>query len=388
MNEPEVGANALPPSDGSETSSNSPTSSEAQQMEMMALAQVYSFDTPDGSKKYTPPKADARTFPTQQAFLESLRPISIDDVSEDKRKCPICWKPFGEEADPGFDNSESPVKLRCNHVFGHKCLATIFAIQEHHRVSLQPISFEDCTRGLLLGARLHVYAAKHGPNFRDDIETFQSMVLEAEQRDSEPSGEELFGEYWWCVLQEVFKQRDNPSLTNITFMENAVILDYQLPKPEDDLNPYAIKSQFLNSSSMGLEHTLVQSALIPTASSMWASHHFGPTAMPSSFESVSKDSPSNMQPFFDKTASAQFLAVTGSTQSSIDPPGNDISGTWEVNLASETKLDKLSALQKQKANQAKTAVSSLDKTSEYVQKYQTHLLLQRTKGIHIYPVIF
>jgi hypothetical protein len=95
-----------------------------------------------------------------------------------------------------------------------------------------------------------------------------------------------------------------------------------------------------------------------------------------------------MQPFFDKTASAQFLAVTGSTQSSIDPPGNDISGTWEVNLASETKLDKLSALQKQKANQAKTAVSSLDKTSEYVQKYQTHLLLQRTKGIHIYPVIF
>jgi hypothetical protein len=386
MSEPEVDAVALPPSDGSETSSNSPTLSEAQEIELMALTQVHSVETPDGFKRYTPPKADARTFPSQQAFLESLTPMSIDDVEEDKRKCPICWKPFGEEADPGFDNSESPVKLRCGHIFGDKCLATIFGVQDHPRVSLQPLSFEDGSKGLLLGARLHVYAAKHGPNFRNAFETFQSMLLKSEQLDGEPSGEKLFGEYWWCVLREAFKERDNPSLANITFMENAVILDNQSPKAEHGLDTYAINSQFLSLSSTGLEQTLVQSGFAPNATPMWPSQQMDTTAVPFSFESTPMNTPSSMHS--NTTVSAQSMAVIGSTPPSNDVPDNDISGTWEVNLASETNLDKLSALQKQKADQDKTAGSSFDKTLDYVQKYQRQLMLHRARGMPIYPVTF
>jgi hypothetical protein len=380
MSEPEVDAVALPPSGGSETSSKSLTGSVAQEPELMTLAQVHSVETPNGIKRYTPPKADARTFPSQQAFLESLTPMLIDHVEEDKRKCPICWKPFGEEADPGFDNSESPVKLRCGHIFGHKCLTTIFGVQDPSRVFLQPLSCEDGSKGLLLGTRLHVYAAKHGPNFRNAFETFQSMLLKTERLDGELSGEELFGEYWWRVLREVSKERDNPSLSDITFMENAVILDHQSPKPEHSLDPYAIDSQFLSLSSTGLEQTLVQSSLNSDATPIWSSQQSDPTAIPSFLESASMGIP--LSTHLNTTASTQLVAMTDSTQSSIDLPGNDISGTWEMNLASETNLDKLSAIQKHKSDQAKPAESSFGKTSEYVQKYQRQLMHHRARGRH------
>jgi hypothetical protein len=164
-------------------------------------------------------------------------------------------------------------------------------------------------------------------------------------------------------------------------MENAVILDHQSPKAEHELDPYTINSQFLSLSSTGLEQTLVQSGLAPNATPMWPSQQMDPIVILSSFESTSMSTPSSM--YANTTSPAQSLPVLGSTQPSIDLPDNDISGTREVNLASETNLDKLSALQKQKADQAKTAASSFDKTSEYVQKYQRQLKLHRARGMPI-----
>jgi hypothetical protein len=58
--------------------------------------------------RYAPPQPDADTFATQQAFLDYLIPVPIESVDEGSKKCPICWKPYGEAADPGFDNSEQP----------------------------------------------------------------------------------------------------------------------------------------------------------------------------------------------------------------------------------------------------------------------------------------
>jgi hypothetical protein len=378
MSQPEGKAAELPPSGDSETSSNSPTASEAQQLETFPLAGMHPAET----KRYTPPKADAKTFPSQQAFLESLMPISIRDVEADKRKCPICWKPFGEDPDPGFDNSELPVKLHCNHVFGHKCLATIFGVRSHPRVRLEPLSFESSTKGLLLGTKLHAYVMKHGPNFRSDFETFESMMQKFE-RPNQPCellGNELFGHYWWSILREAFREGDVPSLVNITIMENALVLDHRRVKQEQyTADAHVIHPHFLSPSSSGMDQTLIQPDVVPITSSQWASHHISPSPILNTAASFPDASPLWIQ--LDSLATASHHSkASGSTQSDSNP-----SGTWQVNLANETNLDKLSALQKQKVEKDKIVTAEvatpLGKMSEYAQNFQTQLILQRTTGM-------
>ncbi|CAN9171051.1 unnamed protein product [Alternaria alternata] len=111
----------------------------------------------DKKARYAPPQPDADTFATQQAFLDSLMPAPIESVDDDSKKCPICWKPYGEAADPGFDNSEQPVRLKCRHTFGNKCMLATFAVPGTSTITLEPLAFGPGSRGYQLGQRLHSY---------------------------------------------------------------------------------------------------------------------------------------------------------------------------------------------------------------------------------------
>jgi len=145
-------------------------------------------------KSYSPPKADALTFPTQEAFLESLEPISIEEVNDNNRRCPICWKAYGEKPDPGFDNTEMPVKLRCGHIFGDKCLASTFGLPETVRHSLKPLSFDGASAGCLLGSKLEAWLRTSAAVPEQHVQKLEDMLLAAD-------GDKLFGEYWWIILQ-------------------------------------------------------------------------------------------------------------------------------------------------------------------------------------------
>ncbi|CAN9214198.1 unnamed protein product [Alternaria alternata] len=106
----------------------------------------------DKKARYAPPQPDADTFATQQAFLDYLMPVPIESVDEDSKKCPICWKPYGEAADPGYDNSEQPVRLKCRHTFGNKCMLTTFAVPGTSTITLEPLAFGPGSRGYQLGS--------------------------------------------------------------------------------------------------------------------------------------------------------------------------------------------------------------------------------------------
>ncbi|RYN16683.1 hypothetical protein AA0112_g12403 [Alternaria arborescens] len=105
----------------------------------------------DKKARYAPPQPDTDTFATQQAFLDYLMPVPIESVDEDSKKCPICWKPYGEAADPGFDNSEQPVCLKCRHTFGNKCMLATFAVPGTSTITLEPLAFGPASRGCQLG---------------------------------------------------------------------------------------------------------------------------------------------------------------------------------------------------------------------------------------------
>ncbi|CAN9319449.1 unnamed protein product [Alternaria alternata] len=106
----------------------------------------------DKRARYAPPQPDADTFATQQAFLNHLMPVPIESVDEDSKKCAICWKPYGEAADPGFDNSEQPVRLKCKHTFGDKCMLATFAVPGTSTITLETLAFGPGSRGYQLGS--------------------------------------------------------------------------------------------------------------------------------------------------------------------------------------------------------------------------------------------
>ncbi|KAH7119892.1 hypothetical protein B0J11DRAFT_71940 [Dendryphion nanum] len=89
-------------------------------------------------RRYKPPKPDDDTFATQEEFLDSLVPVPLESVSEVNRRCTYCWKQYGE-SDEGYDNAEVPVKFRCNHTFGEKCMKELFSLPETVEFVLRPI---------------------------------------------------------------------------------------------------------------------------------------------------------------------------------------------------------------------------------------------------------
>lgn len=111
-----------------------------------------------GKKKYTPPMPDENTFDTQEEFVKSLVPVPISSIPEVDRKCPHCWKRFGE-TDPGYDNAEDPVKFRCGHAFGEKCMKEVFRLPIPVKVELHPLSFGSGSRGAKLVSDTGVQSA-------------------------------------------------------------------------------------------------------------------------------------------------------------------------------------------------------------------------------------
>lgn len=93
---------------------------------------------------------------TQKEFLDSLQPIPIESVDENGRRCPYCWRSYGEKT-PGQDDAEQPVKLACNHVFGEQCMRSLFAIKDPVHIAIVPFSFAPGTKGADLAARLCSY---------------------------------------------------------------------------------------------------------------------------------------------------------------------------------------------------------------------------------------
>ncbi|KAF1828855.1 hypothetical protein BDW02DRAFT_651777 [Decorospora gaudefroyi] len=171
-------------------------------------------------KRYVAPQPDKHTFATQQTFLESLTPIPVESVNEANRKCPICWKPYGEAPDPGFDNSEAPVKLQCDHVFGDKCLRHTFAIAGTSTIAIRPLTFCPNSRGVLLGEKLIGYALLNKQHHQNDVEMFSNMLEESYRPEQ---GSTHFGDYWWPVIQQL--QRGTHNMSGITLLDNAIILD-------------------------------------------------------------------------------------------------------------------------------------------------------------------
>lgn len=310
-----------------------PAMSSMPQMPSQIQAQLLAQPVPK-TKRYTPPKADENTFPTQQAFLDSLQPISLDEVEIEKRKCPICWKLFGEEPDPGFDNSELPVMLRCQHVFGHKCLADIFGIPVSTNLKLQTLQYTPGKKGHLLGRKLAAYHTMHGAKFRDQFETFEHMLSNPHRE----TGPHVFGVYWWPILLQIL--HSHRGLSQITLMENAVVLDYEplgAKKHKHTSSVPAVISQPLSATGSSFEQTLLNATTYPPYGSWHA--HSSASAPP---------------------APAQGMDLT---DSELEPmaiaPEEKLS--WEAALTAETNLDKLKALQKQKEDAAQSETEAAQK---------------------------
>jgi hypothetical protein len=338
-------------------------------------------------KQYSPPQPDRNTFETQRAFLDSLQPINIEDVGEESRKCPICWKYFGEDSDPGYDNSEQPVRLRCGHVFGNKCLTNQFRVCESPRLSLHPLRFLRTDRGYRLGTALFDYHQDHAIKFRNELELFQKMLTDLEI--SSTGGLTIFDKYWQVIFLMILRHAD-PNLTGITLMENAIVLDSQRPSTIKNLDSaYTIEPQHLNASANGLNQTLADPGSplpLPSASPntgggivpyitdpLGYSNHVPTDDMPSQSVQV----PASAQPSVTYTLPTAFAPPSSvdvlnhanayliSASSSIDP-----SKTWQGVLTAATNLDKLSALQKQSVEQKKKLLQDMSSEDVAAFKYQ------------------
>jgi hypothetical protein len=226
-------------------------------------------------KRYLPPQPDARTFRTQQDFLDSLAPISIESVDPNSRKCPICWKPFGEAADPGFDNSEEPVRLRCNHVFGNKCLNHTYTLPGTSIIDVRPLTFFPGSKGTALGRKLHVYAESNNVNStsKSKAEICSKMVEESYLPEK---GTQVFGDHWWPVIRQL--QSGTHDLGGVTLLDNAIILDRKPTKPKGPENT----GKKLMKTPGGYDVYLPHAVVPPTPASFHALPHLATGDSPAS----------------------------------------------------------------------------------------------------------
>lgn len=331
-------------------------------------------------KRYSPPKPDGNTFETQQAFLDSLEAIDIEDVDKESCKCPICWKPFGEKPDPGFDNSEVPVQLRCKHIFGNKCLTSLFGVRNGCGITLQPLQFSPDKKGHLLGELLLQYHQKHIFNFRNETEMFENLL---QHQDHHSERQRCLGEYWTTIIHIILHQTYD--LTDIIFMENAVILDHYPIKPQKSTGKSeAPHMQFLTDVGKSVDPTMV-----PMPSLLTGDPYTMPMAVPTISHSNTKGAstlpsgltytPPQLTPG-EPQSYHSFLSEEVKLQLLSTPSSSDLSKTWQVALANETNLDKLSTLQKQ-FNDA--MVSKMSKEKVEVLKLQAAREEQRKKQAQI-----
>jgi hypothetical protein len=162
---------------------------------------------------------------SQDTFLSSLKPVDIESIDKDSRKCGVCWKTYGEAPDPGQDNSEQPVRLQCSHAFGNKCLKALFAKVPNFEVELRELRFDNATsRACKLGEKLEALLG----NAPED--THESIIFNALKMNVDRSkGAKVFGGYWWVIFAHL-KNSIALDLSCITLMDNAVVLD---PMPNE-----------------------------------------------------------------------------------------------------------------------------------------------------------
>ena len=77
--------------------------------------------------------------PAAEQFLENLPSVSIEDISEDNRNCPICQDPYVE--DDSLDEPFHHVVIlpSCGHTFGWKCIKTWLDPQQNPPRSTCPL---------------------------------------------------------------------------------------------------------------------------------------------------------------------------------------------------------------------------------------------------------
>jgi hypothetical protein len=161
----------------------------------------------------------------QDTFLSSLKPVDIESIDKDSRKCGICWKTYGEAPDPGQDNSEQPVRLQCSHAFGNKCLKALFAKVPNFEVELRPLSFDNPTsRACKLGKKLEALLG-NAPEDSHESTIFNALKMNVDRS----KGEEVFGGYWFIIFAHL-KNSIALDVSCITLMDNAVVLD---PMPNE-----------------------------------------------------------------------------------------------------------------------------------------------------------
>ncbi|KAF2790556.1 hypothetical protein K505DRAFT_419764 [Melanomma pulvis-pyrius CBS 109.77] len=180
-----------------------------------------------GKKPYSPPQPDANTFETQEEFFNSLMAIPISSVEPHNRRCPHCWKYYGE-SDPGADNAEEPVKFLCGHVFGKQCMHDVFRLPRLAKVELHPMSFRPGSRGAKLGARLDKFLAPKGEeDATADNTAIKNRLIHVISSIEKPDGDILVGDIlgpeWLSLIQQIVFS--NHQVLKVHLLENGVVYD-------------------------------------------------------------------------------------------------------------------------------------------------------------------
>lgn len=121
------------------------------------------------------PPPDEDTFPTEQAFLDSLIPVPLETVEYDKRECAFCQTRYGETPDSRSGTPEMPVRLRCAHVFGEQCARRHFGQRLIIEFNLRPIEFPPGTRGNVLISNLYRYVVEMN-QYLGDFDLFKGLL--------------------------------------------------------------------------------------------------------------------------------------------------------------------------------------------------------------------
>lgn len=249
------------------------------------------------------PVTDPELLPSHEAFMEALKPIPIDSIIENDRKCPHCWRTYGEP-DPGKDNAEEPVRLPCGHEFGEQCALSLYQLPDAVTVTLRPVSFDEGSRGSELGKRLLQYVEDESsasercetvdsptkrsyPGLRSSArlkgkppsELDPAPVEDPVQKSfiglltdlRKPSKRsritvETLGNEWYGILQSMLSP--SQTLRSVHFLENGIVYDVEETTSHHHHGGYPYFSSF---ATMGfdpwMEPMPTQSAATPALSS-------------------------------------------------------------------------------------------------------------------------
>lgn len=330
-------------------------------------------------KRYTPPRADEDTFPTQQDFLNSLQSTSIQNLSEDDRKCVICRKPYGEPPDLGFDNSEEPVKLRCGHAFGDKCLQQLFALPTRTSLSLRPLCFEPSSRGFVLGHRLQAYVCEHAKHHGNITDTMIQLTKDIEKGDQ---GYEILGRHWRDALVRLLQFPYD--LSAFWLLENGTVVDVWQSNETPSFKSFPVmKTTQLAHGSSNMDSTLYEltgmQELTEPPPPFSPIEAFPPITTTLSFgtESVGLFA----QPETESSFAPKKPIGAGDLTLGSNMPKDDSTVDWKTALGDETKLDKLMAFKKNlnEAKKSKAELTEAEKQETLISKMSKDLSLKDTQ---------